>query len=228
MNPPPFNLAAIEAYTPAVYAAGHRLLQTHRFAQDDVAQVRAIMGDFMPSGDVVLDAGCGLGGMASILAEADPGSSFILMNLSRAQLDLCPVGERFKHVLGDCHAMDLDDESVDLVLFTSALCQMDMPVALAEAARVLRPGGRLVISDMARTHGDPGEMEQTLAARVLPGEAIERCVRAAGFTIDMIELPDADDSHFSAMLAEANLAHLAREIRPLIVRAYKQGVCHGL
>ncbi len=54
---------------------------------------------------------------------------------------------------GDMHALPFDDASFDLVVLMHALTYSDTPVkAVAEAARVLRPGGRLLLSSLAR-HG---------------------------------------------------------------------------
>jgi ArsR family transcriptional regulator len=52
---------------------------------------------------------------------------------------------------GDMHALDLDDRRFDLVLLMHALPYAERPaVALAEAARVLRPGGQLLVCTLAR------------------------------------------------------------------------------
>ena len=52
---------------------------------------------------------------------------------------------------GDMHAMPLDDDSFDLVVLMHALTYAGKPAqAVAEAARVLRPGGQLLLSSLAR------------------------------------------------------------------------------
>jgi len=54
---------------------------------------------------------------------------------------------------GDMHALDLKDGTFDLVLMLHALTYADKPAkAVAEAARVLKPGGRLLAVTLAR-HG---------------------------------------------------------------------------
>ena len=51
----------------------------------------------------------------------------------------------------DMHALPFDDASFDLVLMMHALTYSERPaVAVAEAARVLRPGGRLLATALAR------------------------------------------------------------------------------
>jgi ubiquinone/menaquinone biosynthesis C-methylase UbiE len=52
---------------------------------------------------------------------------------------------------GDMHALSFDDASFDLVVLMHALTYAEKPAqAVAEAARVLRPGGRLLLSSLAR------------------------------------------------------------------------------
>ena len=52
---------------------------------------------------------------------------------------------------GDMHALPLDDASFDLVALMHALTYAAHPAqAVAEAARVLRPGGRLLLTSLAR------------------------------------------------------------------------------
>jgi SAM-dependent methyltransferase len=54
-------------------------------------------------------------------------------------------------VEGDMHALPLPDASFDLVVLMHALTYAAKPAqAVAEAARVLRPGGRLLLSSLAR------------------------------------------------------------------------------
>src|SRR6185437_15802296 len=53
---------------------------------------------------------------------------------------------------GELEALPLDDEAVDVALLSQALHHAHEPArALAEAARILKPGGRVLILDL-RTH----------------------------------------------------------------------------
>ena len=57
------------------------------------------------------------------------------------------------------HALPFDDAQFDLVVLMHALTYADEPArAVAEAARVLRPGGRLLLSSLAR-HEHRGVVE---------------------------------------------------------------------
>ncbi len=53
---------------------------------------------------------------------------------------------------GDAHALNFDDASFDTVIITLALCSiLDDRQAVAEAWRVLRPGGRLLLLEHVRS-----------------------------------------------------------------------------
>ena len=54
--------------------------------------------------------------------------------------------------LGDAQSLELEDESFDTVIITFALCTIpDDRAGVAEARRVLRPGGRLVLLEHVRS-----------------------------------------------------------------------------
>lgn len=222
MSRPPFNLAAVEMATVHCVTVGQRVLQTHFYANDDRGQVAYLLEQMQPpQGALVLDAGCGIGEVSRLMADMRPDLAFVLVNVSPYQLSLCPKGEQFLHVLGDCHDMDVNDGAVDAVMFSSALCQMDEQVALAEAARVLKDGGVLLINDMARHTDDGGAMEKVLAARVLPQADLIAAVEAAGFIIESVVTPEFSDNHFRELLADGGIEYLIEGVYPIIIRATK-------
>ncbi|WP_049570037.1 class I SAM-dependent methyltransferase [Nonomuraea sp. SBT364] len=101
----------------------------------------------LPQG-VALDAGCGTGRVASALAGR--GHRVIGVDSSPDMLDRArarvPQGE-FLH--GELHRLPVPDDAVDLVVCSLALTHVPaLGPAVAEFARVLRPGGHLVITDM--------------------------------------------------------------------------------
>jgi 2-polyprenyl-3-methyl-5-hydroxy-6-metoxy-1,4-benzoquinol methylase len=105
-----------------------------------------------------LDAGCGSGTLARYLAEAgarvlavDAAEEMIAMARELASQDVASRDQssqqlRFTHVATIAH-LPLADRSLDGILCSSVLEYVPDPAAcLAEFARVLRPGGLLVVS----------------------------------------------------------------------------------
>ncbi|GMM92384.1 ArsR/SmtB family transcription factor [Qipengyuania sp. MTN3-11] len=100
----------------------------------------------------LLDIGTGTGRMAELFAErADHivalDKSLAMLRVARAKLQHLPT-ERIELVQGDFTDLPFGQASFDTVLFHQVLHFAQAPAAvLAEAARVLRPGGRVAIVD---------------------------------------------------------------------------------
>jgi hypothetical protein len=104
-----------------------------------------------PSGAKVLDVGCGAGKMTRLLtgmgAEVigiDPGER----QLERARTPEPIGGETF--IEGIAENLPSEDQSIDIVLFFNSfhhVLQEGFRVAIAEAHRVLRPGGKLYFAE---------------------------------------------------------------------------------
>jgi SAM-dependent methyltransferase len=122
----------------------------------------------LPVGDA-LDAACGTGRHAEYLA----GQGFTVIGvdsspemLERARTRV-PSGD-FR--LGDLRDLPLPDGSVDLVVSGLALSHSpSLEPVLAEFARVLRPGGRAVISDAHCEIGFRGSIPHALGPSGEPG-----------------------------------------------------------
>ena len=103
--------------------------------------------DALPAGDA-LDAACGTGRHAARLAAR--GHRVIGVDSSPEMLAKAHgnvPGAEFRR--GDLHDLPLPDDSVDLVVCALALAHLPgLGPAFGEFARVLRPGGHLVISDV--------------------------------------------------------------------------------
>lgn len=222
MTRPPFNLAAVERATVASMASGIRVFQTHYFRDTEHDQVAYLLDALdPPEGAMVLDAGCGIGEVSRLMSDMRPDLAFVLVNISPYQLALCPTGDRFLAMRGDCHALDINDGTLDAAMYSSTLCQLDETVALAEAHRVLKEGGVLLINDMARIADDGGALERAVAARVLNRAELIEAIEDAGFTITDIIEPQASDAHFRDMLEAGGMGHLIDGVYPIIIRAMK-------
>jgi 2-polyprenyl-3-methyl-5-hydroxy-6-metoxy-1,4-benzoquinol methylase len=112
------------------------------------------LGRCSPEGLDVLDAGCGLG--LGLVAYGLSGARRLrgvdalpeLVELARVYLPLLPEGIDFELHHRDATETGFPDSSFDVVVSVEAVSHMlDVDGFLAEAARVLRPGGKLIISD---------------------------------------------------------------------------------
>ena len=103
----------------------------------------------------VLDIASGDGVLAELLAPHS-GRYVCIDSNPRVVAAASERLRRFANVdvrAGDMHALPFDDESFDLVVLMQALTYAAKPAqAVAEAARVLRHGGRLLLSSLDR-HG---------------------------------------------------------------------------
>ena len=105
----------------------------------------------LPREWVVADLGCGLGEMAELLAGAV--ARVIAVDQEEAMLDAARArlaGVRNVELrLGELTALPMAAAEVDAAVCALVLHHVEAPTAaLAEAARVLRPGGTLVLLDM--------------------------------------------------------------------------------
>jgi len=111
--------------------------------------VLELIGDV--AGLDVLDAACGTGRYALLLA--DPGARVSGVDATEEMIELARQKGASRGLSLDLRAADLrelplPDASFDLAVCALALCHVpDLRPVAQELARVLRPGGRLVVSD---------------------------------------------------------------------------------
>jgi arsenite methyltransferase len=101
-------------------------------------------------GETVLDIGSGPGFLADEMA-AEVGSEGAVHGVDPSEAMLAIARRResaVEYAIGDAVSLPYADESFDAIVSTQVYEYVpDMPAALAEARRVLRPGGRLLILD---------------------------------------------------------------------------------
>lgn len=155
--PPITTAEGYRAWADAYDQPGNRLI--------DLEQpiVRQILGRLPPG--TALDAACGTGRHAGYLASlghkvTGVDSSAEMLAIARAKIP----GAEFRE--GDLHQLPVPDHYADAVVCALALSHVpDLAPVLAEFARVLRPGGHLVVSDSRGLFGFPG----TPVVKALPG-----------------------------------------------------------
>jgi ubiquinone/menaquinone biosynthesis C-methylase UbiE len=114
-----------------------------------VRELRAsLRGDLAP---VVLDAGCGTGRLLVRLRAAFPGASLIGIDAAAGMIEVAsrkPELQGVRLEVATAEALPLEDASCDVVVSTVSFHHWsDQAAGLREVARVLRPGGSLLLVD---------------------------------------------------------------------------------
>lgn len=204
--------------------------------------------DVLPDvdGRDVLELGCGGGQFGVGLAER--GARVVGVDLSRAQLEHAAtlaadrgVSDRVALLEGTVTELPVAADAVDLAVSAYALQWVpDLEATAAEAARVLRPGGHLVVSmphpfytvfdpetrTLTRSYHEPGPT-RTSHEGIDPDEVLFRrrmgdihaALRGAGFDVEaLIEPGTADPEAYEARWS-SRPELMARVPRTLVVRA---------
>lgn len=94
----------------------------------------------------VADVGCGKGRFARIVQERHPAAQVYALDLAEAMLAHVPEG--IHRAAASMTALPLASESCDGAYATESLEHaIDIPLAVHELCRVVKPGGRIVIID---------------------------------------------------------------------------------
>jgi ubiquinone/menaquinone biosynthesis C-methylase UbiE len=128
----------------------------------------------LPSEARVADIGAGTGTFAIALAKAAPESEVIGVDTDPEVLGLAQAKDGAEAVVwkrGLAGEIPLPDQSCDRVVMSLLLHHLDAPgkrAALAEAHRVLRPGGRLHIADWGQAQ-DPAMRAAFFVLQIFDG-----------------------------------------------------------
>ena len=205
----------------------------------------------LKAGDRVLDIASGPGATAFLLAAdfgvnvdgVDLGEQSVATANARAATE--GLADQVAFHVGDAERLPFDDDTFDAIVCECAFCTFpDKPTAAAEMARVLKPGGRVGITDVAL---DPARLDpelQTLAGWVAcladarPVDEYIELLAAAGLTVTQRESHDAALAkmieQIDARLVAFRMANVpamagidfdqARNRTALAARAVKEGV----
>lgn len=147
------------------------------------------------SGEVIVDLGSG-GGLDVFLASqlVGPKGRAVGIDMTPAMIERARANalaggyQNVEFHLARIDKIPLPDASVDCVISNCVInLAPDKPAVFREIARILKPGGRLAVSDIALKGVLPPAVAQSLAAYVgciagaIPIDAYREGLRAAGF-----------------------------------------------
>lgn len=146
----------------------------------------------LQAGEVVIDLGAG-GGLDCFLAAAEVGADGRVIGidmtpdmLSKARANA--VRGRFDNVefrLGEIEHLPVADDTADVIISNCVInLSPDKAQVFREAQRVLKPGGRLAVSDIVATVEMPDEMRDS-------PELIAGCMGNASLIDDLIGMMQA-------------------------------------
>jgi ubiquinone/menaquinone biosynthesis C-methylase UbiE len=151
----------------------------------------------------VLDAGCGKGRFARVLAERYPRGSIVGLDLAEAMLRHVPQG--IGVCAGSITALPFSSGIFDCAYATESLEHaVDIEAAVAELCRVVQPGGRIVIIDKnSKQWGrlKTPEWEKWFGRKELEKLLARHCAKVSSREISYWE-DVAPDGLFLAWLAE--------------------------
>jgi demethylmenaquinone methyltransferase/2-methoxy-6-polyprenyl-1,4-benzoquinol methylase len=178
-------------------------------------------------GQAVLDCACGTGVMAAY-AQTQVGvdGAVIALDPSLAMLAIAKERGVRQRVAGIAEQLPLPDRSVDLITMGYALRHVaDLGIAFAEFARVLRPGGRLLILEMVPPASRLGywltrlylkSLVPTLASWVTRNSDARQLMRYYWDTVDQCVAPDV----VLEALREAGFSRVNRSVRFALLTEY--------
>jgi arsenite methyltransferase len=195
--------------SPAVFNARAAAQLERMYSSPQVVAQRRRFREVLAArpGETGLDVGCGLAHLSIELAQdVAPGGRIIALDNSEhmageaaARIAAAGLADAVTVRQGDATALDLPDASVDFVVAAQVYSYVpDAARAIAEAARVLRPGGRLAVLetdwDLCTYESSDAELGRRLiAARGrhfahphLPRK-LHRLMHAAGLTLARCE-----------------------------------------
>ncbi len=146
------DVVKVYAKTALIYDVWGKLTETH-------ARKRAIALADIQDGESVLEVAVGTGLMFEEVLTANPnghnqGIDLTPAMLKRARSRVAKLGvDNYELALGDAYALEFPDDRFDVLInnyMFDLLPEKDFALVLGEFKRVLKPGGRIVLVNMAQ------------------------------------------------------------------------------
>ncbi len=187
-------------------------------------------------GETVLDLGSG-GGIDVLLSarRVGPSGKAYGLDMTDAMLALARENQRtagvenVEFLKGEIEQIPLPDDSVDVIISNCVInLSGDKPKVLAEAFRVLKPGGRFAVPDIVRRRDVPEAIRRSIelwagcVAGALSEAEYRDGLRGAGFDevdIEPTRIYHAEDAG-SLLSGSGDLAGLASEIDGAYMSAF--------
>jgi SAM-dependent methyltransferase len=163
-------------------------------------EVLRVVGDHSLAGSSVLDIGCGLGGAAMVLVQHCGAGSVtgfdvqpLLVDRARERARERDLADRLSFHLGAPGPLPFADQSFDAVFSKDAIIHIaDKAAIYREMARVLRPCGRLFISDWLTDGRNRGAL-------------LDRFLELAGHDFHLVSLQETGAVAIAAGFADVTL-----------------------
>jgi len=184
----------------------------------------------LQSGEVVLDLGSGAGVDVFLAAnKVGPTGRVIGVDMTKEMVDRAKeIAQSYSYHnvefrLGEIEKLPIENESVDVVISNCVInLSPDKSKVFQETYRVLKPGGRLVVSDIVTERALPDEIKQDLDAWAgcIAGALEQRKyldkIKRAGFN-DMQVIPNKE------FYIEGEGGKVLEKLQSITVKAYKRG-----
>jgi ubiquinone/menaquinone biosynthesis C-methylase UbiE len=187
----------------------------------------------LKEGDIVLDLGSGAG-FDAFLASKKVGKTGRVIGVDMTPEMVKKAGENAKKGnytnvefrLGEIEKLPVEDNSVDAIISNCVInLSPEKQKVFEEAFRVLKPGGRLIVSDLVLVKELPDSVKQSveayigcLAGAVMKDEYI-RFIENAGF--GDIRIVNQSSYPVDAMVQDKDISNIANSVVSIKIHAVK-------
>lgn len=166
----------------------------------------------------VLDVGCGLGVGSDLIASAYPHAQVHGVNYSSQQVEKAAGSyprRNLSFVCADAIALPFPDNSVDRIFCVEAAMHFRTRADfLAEAGRVLRPGGRLFMADILCTKANSVIPPENIVADI--ARYGQLCAKAGFMDMAHSDVTDQSVVPFCAYLRRVGQGPIARFFEDMV------------